>query len=48
MSYRQLPRIILLLVVISACGGGGESGPIPDSGPCVADPVAPKRVAFLP
>lgn len=34
-------RSALLLLALVACGGSNSGGPIPDSGPCVADPTPP-------
>ena len=30
---------LALVVALAGCGGDGDGGPIPDSGPCVADPT---------
>ncbi|HEY5928553.1 MAG TPA: hypothetical protein VIV11_42995 [Kofleriaceae bacterium] len=32
-------RLVVALVALVACGDSNVGGPIPDSGPCVADPV---------
>jgi len=33
--------LLALALALAACGASKEDGPVPDSGPCVADPVPP-------